>query len=264
MKTKSISVVGALAAWMVLAAAGCTTCRVSNTARTPEEQGLLSRAADQAIGESADFSVYAGKRVYIDASNLECVDKPYVVDALRQALSAAGAHVVDKPEAVESPAPPAKAAGSPQDKDKQEKDVCGGCCVAMNGSGDEDDTEDSEDGEQAGETVPPPVRNEGADVIVTVRAGMLATQQGESLLGIPAFKIPVPMLGTVETPEVALFKRVRQDGKARLCISGYTRADRAFVEDGSGEGIGRANITRWSVLILIHFTTASENAQELK
>lgn len=274
---------GLMAALVV--AAGCTSYRVSNTARTPEEQMLLSRAADEAIAKSADFSVYAGKRVFLDVSNLECVDKPYVVDALRQALSAAGARVVDKAEPAVAAAPEkAVAAGDPPPKPRAETTPArGGCCAVARGDEEMDDDGSGEmDGDGADdeaaddesvaddETAAPepaaaaPVLDPGADVIVTVRAGMLGTQHGEGLLGIPAFKVPVPMVGTVETPEIAFFKRIRQDGKARLCVSGYTRADRVFVAEGSGAGVGRTNVTRWTVFILVHFTTTSENVKELK
>ncbi len=219
----------AMTAAVTLAAVGCTTHRTSNTARTPEEEILLTRAADEAIGGAGDFAVYANKKVFLETSNLECVDKPYVVDALRQALSAAGARVLDKadgePLPAEKPAAGAKAqrqattaetakAGAPADG-------------TLNATGTAVDA-----------AKPGIVPGSEVDMIVTVRCGMLGTQHGEALLGLPAFKVPLPMVGTVETPEIAFFKKNRQEGRAALSIAGYNRADRRLVEEGCGKGLG--------------------------
>ena len=168
-------------------AAGCTTYRESNTVRTPEEQILLSKAVDYALA-GMKHSQLAGQKTFLDVSSLECVDKPYVVDALRQNLSASGARLVDKAE--------------------------------------------------------------DAEFMVSARAGMLATQAGSALFGLPALRIPIPMVGTTESPEVALFKWVKQDGMAKLCVSVYGK-DKQLA--GSHEGVGHTRYGRWTVLLLIHW-----------
>ena len=94
-----------------------------------------------------------------------------------------------------------------------------------------------------------------ADMIVTVRCGMLATQHGDVLLGLPSFKAPLPMVGSVETPEVAVYKKTWQEGRATLDVSGYNRMDRRIIKSGSGKGVGKTNITHWSLFFFFHYTT---------
>jgi hypothetical protein len=189
-------VAGALLAWVLLA--GCATNRESHTPRTPEEQMLLSKASDISISK-VDLAKATGHTVFLDATSLECVDKVYVLDALRQALATSGATVLDKEDA--------------------------------------------------------------ADTIIVVRSGMLGTQSGTNLFGMPALKLPSPMTaGTFETPELALFKRAQQDGFAKLCLSAYNRESKDLLF--SGEGVARTRYSRWTVLVFFHFATT--NVPELK
>jgi hypothetical protein len=76
------------------ALSGCATYRESNTTRAPEEEMLLSKATDYAL-DQAVFPNVSGKRVFLDVSNLECVDKGYVTDAIKQRLALKGARVVE-------------------------------------------------------------------------------------------------------------------------------------------------------------------------
>jgi len=58
-----------------------------------------------------------------------------------------------------------------------------------------------------------------ADVIIEARSGALAIDGSEFLLGIPALPIPIPGAGVVQTPELAIFKRVSQEGVAKFALS---------------------------------------------
>lgn len=191
---KKIGMLGAAVALTV--AAGCTTYRDSNTARTPEEQLLLSKAVDYSLAGMTHAKL-AGQKAFLDVSGLECVDKAYVVDALKQNLAASDVRLVDKADE--------------------------------------------------------------AEFIITARAGTVATQAGSALFGIPALKIPIPMVGTTDSPEVALFKWVKQDGLAKLCVSAYSK-DKKLI--GSHEGIGHTRYGRWTLLIMIHWDNT--NVPELK
>ena len=173
----------------VMVSAGCMSFRESNTARTPEEQALLSKAVDYALAGAIPPGL-DGRRVFVDVSNLDCPDKAYVTDAVRQGLSAKGARIVDK----------------------------------------------------AGD----------AEASVTVRAGMLATQSGSALLGVPSIKVPLPIgSGTLETPEIALFKRATLEGLARLCLTAYDSDTKELL--GAREGTARTRFDRWHVLFLVNF-----------
>ncbi len=183
---------------MLLVSAGCSSYRESNTVRTPEEQILLSKAVDYSLA-GAIPSGLVGRRVFLDVSNLECPDKLYVTDAVRQGLAAQGARMVDK----------------------------------------------------AGES----------DAVVTVRAGMLATQSGAALVGIPAFKLPSPLTaGTLETPELALFKRSKQEGLAKLSLTAYDNDTKELLD--ARTGTARTYYNRWHILFLVNFNVT--NVPELE
>ncbi len=77
--------------------AGCTTTRTSDTARTAMEQLLISNAVDQTLSKMA-LPPVSGRKVFLDAQYLDCVDKGYVVSSLRQKLLNHGALLVGKAE----------------------------------------------------------------------------------------------------------------------------------------------------------------------
>jgi len=86
-----------LCLFALLATAGCTTARTSNTARTAREQLLISNAVDQALAK-VDFAAFNGSKVFIDDKYLECTDKGYVVGSIRHRLMTNGATVSPKVE----------------------------------------------------------------------------------------------------------------------------------------------------------------------
>jgi len=187
-QSNTITVVLALAT-AAMALSGCMTVRESNTARTPEEQILLSQGVDRALTNAVPTGL-AGKKVFIDVTNLDCTDKAYVTDAVRQQLSQKKALVVEK-------------------------------------SGD-------------------------ADTVVTVRAGMLATQSGSSLIGIPSIKFPAVVSSVaVETPEVAFFKHTSQTGRVKLSLTAYDSATRKLLE--AREGDARTFFDRWHYMFFRNF-----------
>jgi len=182
---------------MLTVSAGCMAFRESNTARTPEEQILLSKAVDFSLVGAIPAGL-EGRRVFIDVSNLDCPDKAYVADAVREALaSKGGARLVEK----------------------------------------------------AAE----------ADAVVTVRAAMLATQSGSSMIGVPTIKVP---LGTnaIETPELALYKRTVQEGWAKLCLTAYDNDTKEFLD--KRVGTARTHFDRWHILFVINYNRT--NVPELK
>ena len=63
-------------------ATGCATTSTSNTARTGNEQLLISEAIDRAMS-NVHFSDFTGYSVFIDDKYLDSVDKGYLVGTLR-------------------------------------------------------------------------------------------------------------------------------------------------------------------------------------
>lgn len=89
-----------------------------------------------------------------------------------------------------------------------------------------------------------------ADVIVEARVGALGMDSAESLVGIPSLPLPIPSVGTIETPEAALYASKKKDSVAKIALLGYRK-------DGTGlfstEPIsGKAYFHQYEFLLLLH------------
>jgi hypothetical protein len=147
-----------LAATLILALAtvGCGTLRETLTARSALEQLLISTAADRAI-DSLPLTPLQHHDIFVETANLECYDKPYVNQRVRQAVLRAGGRLV-------------------------------------------------------------PARDK-ADLILEVACGGLAVDRGDSLLGLPQLNLPIPLAGSLETPELAVFKKIYYNGRAKFIFN---------------------------------------------
>ena len=74
---------------------GCSQSTMTNPDRSATEQLLLTTAADRAI-ESSSFTLFAGKKVYVDSSFLESYESRYVIGTIRDSLSRNGALLVSE------------------------------------------------------------------------------------------------------------------------------------------------------------------------
>ncbi len=77
-----------------LFAGGCASNDVTNPPRSVTEQLLISTAMDRAL-TNGDLSVFNGKKVFVDASYFDSYDQKYALGTIRDALSSAGALLVD-------------------------------------------------------------------------------------------------------------------------------------------------------------------------
>ena len=84
--------VPALAALLL---SGCTEFKVSNPSRSATEQLLISTAADRAVN-STGLNLFAQKKVYLDGTYFDGYDSKYVLGTIRDALSRAGALLVNE------------------------------------------------------------------------------------------------------------------------------------------------------------------------
>ena len=91
-------------ACLALLVSGCTV-RETTTPRTATEVLLVSTAAERAI-KSYDAGPLAGRRVAIDASRYQGIDKSYVVSALRSQVVRGGGRLVKDLRATRPEAPP--------------------------------------------------------------------------------------------------------------------------------------------------------------
>lgn len=60
-----------------------------------------------------------------------------------------------------------------------------------------------------------------ADTVAEISTGALSIDQSDTLVGIPSIPIPIPLTGTVTTPELAAFKKARRTGVAKFNIAFY-------------------------------------------
>src|SRR6266498_2471917 len=89
-----------------------------------------------------------------------------------------------------------------------------------------------------------------AQLQLKVFAPVLAVDQGQSIVGAPAFMVPV--LG-VAIPEISLFKNVNHSGHAEVKIYTIDGGTGKFV-DQSPPAIGEAQYDDYTIMIVVHFT----------
>ena len=88
-----------------------------------------------------------------------------------------------------------------------------------------------------------------ADAIVEIRSDVLSMDLDDLLVGLPAMAVPIPLAGTLPTPEVALFKRSRRDSIAKFALFGYDRASSHYLNSASPTP-GRAYLHFYKVLFV--------------
>ncbi|RJS93031.1 DUF6655 family protein [Salinisphaera sp. Q1T1-3] len=88
-----------------------------------------------------------------------------------------------------------------------------------------------------------------ARTIAMIGRGALSIDKRDNLIGIPSTEIPIPLAGPLDTPEVALWKRSKQTGVAKLQITFYN-ADSGTLEGAPPAYVGTAFVSRSSVLFV--------------
>jgi hypothetical protein len=82
------------------------------------------------------------------------------------------------------------------------------------------------------------------------------------LVGIPSTKVPVPLAGAPNTPEIALFKRELDRGVAKFAITAYDRKT-GKLETTVGPVYGFSHRADWTVLFFISWTTDDTLPQDI-
>lgn len=93
-----------------------------------------------------------------------------------------------------------------------------------------------------------------ADVVIDVRAGALALDQSDTLVGIPKMNVPIPLAGALTIPEIALFKRELERGVAKFAMVAYDNKSGEHVAS-SGPVYGFSHRRKWVVLLFISWTS---------
>lgn len=105
---------------------------------------------------------------------------------------------------------------------------------------------------------------QSADMIVEARTGGQSIDHNSLFIGIPALSVPLPpSFYPVPTPELALFKRDRQTGVAKLAIVAYRQGTGAYVSS-SGPSFGSSNHTETTILLLFDNITSDIEPKALQ
>jgi hypothetical protein len=100
--------------------------------------------------------------------------------------------------------------------------------------------------------------NKDSEITIEARSGALSTDDRTYLLGLPAMGVPIPLAGTVSTPEVALYKSSKQHSTAKFALLAYTTQSREHVFS-SGSMVGKAYDNYFNILIVpVHRTDVPE------
>lgn len=87
-----------------------------------------------------------------------------------------------------------------------------------------------------------------AEAVVELRGGALSIDERETLVGIPAFDVPIPLAGALGFPEIALFKEKERKGVAKIAATSYGAADGGLI-DSTGPQFGYSHEEEWLVLL---------------
>src|SRR5262249_35851034 len=68
-----------------------------------------------------------------------------------------------------------------------------------------------------------------ADIVVEARSGGLGIDTRTNLFGIPALPIPIPMVGTIATPEVALWSSILHDSTGKFALLAYDNRTGGYI-----------------------------------
>ena len=97
------------------------------------------------------------------------------------------------------------------------------------------------------------VAEDDADVVIIPSAAIAAMDEASFLIGVPSLPIPVPNVGSIKTPEIALLGRQKQMGLTRLGIYAMDKEDGSMAHDFGTES-AQNYYSRWTVLFFISFS----------
>jgi hypothetical protein len=104
---------------------------------------------------------------------------------------------------------------------------------------------------RAGALLVPAASN--SDVIVEARSGGLSIDPNSTLVGIAQTGLPIPLAGTLNIPELSVYKSDRQRAIAKLALLAYSTQTREHVYS-SGPMVGKSYNTYYKILGLITWT----------
>lgn len=91
-----------------------------------------------------------------------------------------------------------------------------------------------------------------ADTVIELRSAAQSIDYSNFLVGIPSFPVPVPLAGTLQFPEIALFKIDKQKGVSDLALTAYGR-DSGRLISSTGSEVG-TSLKSHMVVLLVSWT----------
>lgn len=101
------------------------------------------------------------------------------------------------------------------------------------------------------------VASDSPELRLKIFASALGTDRGETFVGIPSIQTP---LLNIPTPEISVFKWVRNRGLAEISVYTFDAKNDAFV-DMLGPAVGRSKQDDFTILIVIAFTVSDVHRQ---
>jgi hypothetical protein len=86
-----------------------------------------------------------------------------------------------------------------------------------------------------------------SEMVVEARCGGLGIDARTSLFGIPEIPIPIPMVGTLATPEIALYKAELYDSTGKFALFAYDNSTGGYVHS-TGSLAGKAYFNYYKLL----------------
>ncbi len=93
-----------------------------------------------------------------------------------------------------------------------------------------------------------------ADLVFEPRVGAYSLDRKRSLIGLPSIPIPIPLAGDLTIPELALYKRDRQQGVVKLALTTYD-ARTGALRQSLDPVYGFSQKTDWVVLLVVDWHT---------
>jgi len=87
-----------------------------------------------------------------------------------------------------------------------------------------------------------------AEMVVQPRVGALSIDDDQFLIGIPKMNLPIPLAGTLSTPEVALYKKRTRSGIAKFAATAYGENEN-LASASTDPKYGLAHEREWTVLL---------------
>lgn len=98
-----------------------------------------------------------------------------------------------------------------------------------------------------------------AEVVAVITTGALSIDRADSLVGIPAVTLPIPLAGNLETPEIAFYKAIKQSGIAKFAINIYDKSTgEQLIAIGPISGIAYLNFRKVFFFFSFHTTDIPE------